>query len=165
MIEIRDNERLRRSYQLVTVLGISLGAMMALYGLGAEVWLRLHPDFAGLAVDGGLQILRPVLYGLALLLLAASGWVRRRLLGEGFSLQVMVQTMVPQERLTAMLRAVLLGFALCEAAALLGLVLFMLSGRRLDLYLLQLPALAWLAIQFPRYQQWQAWYALRSHLR
>jgi hypothetical protein len=45
--------------------------------------------------------------------------------------------------------------ALAEAAAVIGLVLFLLAGRRLDFYLLAGWSLLLQLFHFPRYERWE----------
>lgn len=49
-------------------------------------------------------------------------------------------------------------YALCEAPALFGLVLFFLGRNPSDFHIFQLISLFFFAAYFPRFSQWEEWY-------
>ena len=165
-MELRDNPRLLDSYRTVKLLGSAVGVSVVLYGMVVEFWLWSQPAFRGYVHPSALRYVRPMIITLAVTLLLLAGWVRGRLLGIGNALDVMVtQAMVPQQRALAMMRAAVIGFAMCEGAALLGLLLFLCSGRRWDFYGLAGMTLLALILRFPRFRQWPRWYGSRRNIR
>jgi hypothetical protein len=66
-----------------------------------------------------------------------------------------VQKIVPARSVDNLPQAAVITFTLCEAVALLGLVLFLLSGRSLDFYIFMLISLAFFYRFYPRYDQWE----------
>jgi hypothetical protein len=47
-------------------------------------------------------------------------------------------------------------FALCEAVAIYGLVLFFIAGNSADFYIFMMLLLIYFAVYFPRYSQWES---------
>lgn len=166
MLEVRENERLQNAYRVVALIGGAFALSMLGYALVVEWWARTQPQLLGEDAQALLTWLRPAALVLALGMFAAAILLRRYLLGAGVPLaRGVMQAMVPAERLQTMLRAVLIGFALSEGGAVLGLLLFFLSGDRADFYVLLGASLLMLAWQFPRPRQWQQWYGWRNTLR
>ncbi len=52
-------------------------------------------------------------------------------------------------------QAAVITFALCEAVALLGLVLFLLAGNAMDFYIFMVISLGFFYLFFPKYDQWE----------
>ena len=165
-MDIQENPRLLQNYRMAAMIAAGLAVGILVYAAVVEFMLWSQPGFAGF-IDGNMPAwLRPLLIALAVVLVLSSGWVRGHLLGDGAGLDVMVgQALLPQQRYQVMLRAVIVALVMCEAAALCGLLLFMLSGMRLDFYGLALVALFGMRVRFPAYQQWQMWYARRNSIR
>jgi len=90
---------------------------------------------------------RLALLGLAVAIAVAVPWVRRLVRSQpaGGS--------VAQRLLTA----AVVTSALCEAVGLLGFALFLVAGRRLDLYALAALSLLLLSVYFPRLDDWRIW--------
>jgi hypothetical protein len=51
--------------------------------------------------------------------------------------------------------AAIITFSLCEAVALLGLVLFLLAGNAMDFYTFMFLSLFYFWFFFPKYQDWE----------
>lgn len=165
-MDTKASPRLRQSYRTISLLGGAVAFSIVLYGAVVEFWLWSQPTFHGYVAPAALRYVRPLMISAAVLLLLLSGWVRGRMLGIGSSFEVMVaQAMLPQQRNLAMLRAAVVGFAMCEGAALLGLLLFLCTGRRWDFYGVAAMALLGLVLRFPTYRQWELWYGRRNSIR
>jgi len=54
--------------------------------------------------------------------------------------------------------AAVVTFALCEAPAVFGLVLFLLGRNTSDFYLFLLISLFYFAVYFPKFSTWEEWY-------
>ena len=52
-------------------------------------------------------------------------------------------------------QAAVITFALCEAVALFGLVLFLLAGNAMDFYVFMVISLGFFYLFFPKYAQWE----------
>ena len=165
-MDIQDNPKLLQLYRVVTLIASVLATSVVVYAGVVEFWLWREPGFAGFAAATELAWLRPALISIGVLAVLASGWLRGRLLGDGAGLGAMVsQVMLPQHRYQTMLRAAVVSLALCDFAAVSGLLLFLLSGQRLDFYGLAVVALFGIRVRFPSYHQWQMWYARRNSIR
>ena len=110
-----------------------------------------------------LDLIRVLILLISVGVFFAAGRLRTRMLQPDFA--DMAQVLVPGERVRRMITANIIAFALCDAVALVGLVLFLLGGAREDFYTFLVLALIFLLIRWPRTEQWQAWYAARGRLR
>ena len=66
-----------------------------------------------------------------------------------------VQKIVPARSLDHLPQAAVITFALCEAVAVLGLVLFLLAGNSLDFYIFMAISLLWFYLFYPKYENWE----------
>jgi hypothetical protein len=66
-----------------------------------------------------------------------------------------VQKIVPANSVDHLPQAAVITFALCEAVALLGLVLFLLGGNAMDFYVFMVISLGFFYLFFPKYEQWE----------
>lgn len=165
-MEIMDNSRLQQHYQRAVILAIAMVASLPMYVAVGEIVAAGADGFQGYARELPLQVVRGVAVLFGLFALFVANLVRRQLLEGEASLSMMVtQAMVPQERYASMLKGTVVTLALCDALALLGLVLFLLGGERQDLYAFAAAGLIAAWYHFPRYHHWQRWYAQRSRVR
>jgi hypothetical protein len=110
--------------------------------------------FAGEGFAGGLQPpgLRVALWAVAVFEAGLIGIVRRALLARSRAGGESAQA-------RQLVRAAVVTSALAEVPAILGLVLFMLSGLRGDFYALLALSIALQALYFPRLDGWREWAA------
>jgi F0F1-type ATP synthase membrane subunit c/vacuolar-type H+-ATPase subunit K len=66
-----------------------------------------------------------------------------------------VQKIVLAQSTDNLPQAAVITLALCEAVALLGLVLFLLAGRALDFYIFMVISLGYFYWFFPKYEEWE----------
>jgi hypothetical protein len=66
-----------------------------------------------------------------------------------------VQKILPARSVDNLSQAAVITFALCEAVAILGLVLFLLAGQGLDFYIFMVISLGFFTLFFPKYDQWE----------
>jgi len=59
--------------------------------------------------------------------------------------------------------AAIVTYALCEAPAIFGLVLFFLGRDSSDFHVFLLISLFFFAVHFPRFGQWEEWYRKQGH--
>jgi hypothetical protein len=147
------SEDLRRTYRQTAIVCGAIAASVLVYAVAVEV-LRSQRSPGGVGVDVGL--LRYAFYLIAGVEGLAVPVVRRRIeTGPG----------CPGTVLVRLRTGAMAGAALAEASAVLGLVLFVLAGRRQDFYLLAGWSLVLQLAHFPRYARWEeaARTAARQH--
>jgi hypothetical protein len=66
-----------------------------------------------------------------------------------------VHKIVLAQSLDNLPQAAIITFALCEAVAILGLALFLLSGNSQDFYIFMALSLLFFYLNFPKYDQWE----------
>jgi hypothetical protein len=139
-----DSEDLPRTYRSTAVVCGALMASVVLYSVVVEVLrTRLPPGGVGAGLE--VQFLRLLFFLVASVQGLAIPFVRRTVEAG------------PQARggIVARLRTgALVAAALGEAPAVLGLVLFVLTGRRADFYLLAGWSLLLQLFHFPRRERW-----------
>ena len=131
------------------------GAMMGsvlLYAVAVEVVNFSQAPFSGFAASTMDPMVRYSLWGVALLQIILIGLVRRSLLAKSASA-------APVASVAKLITVAIVTAALAEIPAILGLVLFMVSGLRADFYGLLTLSLALLATWFPRLESWREWAA------
>ena len=72
-----------------------------------------------------------------------------------FGIIKVVQKVLPTRSADNLTQAAVITFALCEAVAVLGLVLFLLAGNALDFYVSMVISLGFFYLFFPKYEQWE----------
>ncbi len=119
----------------------------------AELWLYIDPGFRGLAPHPWIPELRLALLGISFLIAFLIPVLQRRTL-----LSHLAREKSPEKPL---LTSTLIAHALCEVPALLGFVLFLMGGERMDVYLFTAISLVLAYLHFPRYERWKAWWQRR----
>ena len=66
-----------------------------------------------------------------------------------------VQKILPARSVDSLFQAAVITLALCEAVAVLGLGLFLLTGNSLDFYIFMVISLGFFTLFFPKYDQWE----------
>ena len=66
-----------------------------------------------------------------------------------------VQKILPTRSVDNLPQTAIITFALCEAVAVLGLVLFLLAGNPMDFYIFMVISLGFFTLFFPKYDQWE----------
>jgi len=66
-----------------------------------------------------------------------------------------VQKILPARSPDHLPQAAIITFALCESVAVLGLVLFLLTGNFLDFYIFMVISLGFFYLHYPKYEQWE----------
>jgi len=143
--------RLRNLY--VRAFWMSLAMMLMVVLMMALMPMAVSGPAAEISVP--LPLFRYLLYGVALLEIGVMLFLRRFLLGRPAAVKrerEVDEVAVGQSLFTTGL----VTFAIAESLAVYGLVLFLLSGDRRDLYLLGGLALAVMLALFPSYEKWKA---------
>ncbi len=115
----------------------------------AEFVRFLEPSFQGVMPEAPLGTLRPAFLGVSALLALGIPWLQRRALLGGLAGQ--------GDPAGPLVASAIAAYALCELPAILGLVLFLLGGERMDMYGFAAISAALFYLHFPRCERWQAW--------
>jgi hypothetical protein len=134
------------------------GAMMGsvlLYAVAVEVVNLSQAPFSGFAGTALDPMVRYALWGVALVQVMLILVVRRTLLAKSTG----PAAAAPTASIAKLITVAIVTAALAEIPAVLGLVLFMVSGLRADFYALLTLSLLLLATWFPRLESWREWAA------
>jgi len=142
------------------VIGLAMMASLLVYAVIVGVFEKAGGSTAGSALAGTeIEILKFSLMGVSAVLFFFIRFINTRILavGEEQAERPRPPTGVLPEigRLTT---ASVVTYALCEAPAILGLVLFFLGGQASDFHLFLLTSLFFFAVHFPRFSSWEEWY-------
>jgi len=158
-------DKLRSAYRVAVIIGLAMMASLLVYAaivgvLGKEpAGLRSAPALSG----SQLEFIRLVLLGVTAIIFFLIRFVNTRILaaegeqGKKPASRPRQMSGVPPEfgRLTT---AAVVTYALCEAPAIFGLVLFFLSRNSSDFHIFLLISLFYFAIYFPKFSQWEEWH-------
>ena len=138
-----DDQKLKIQYLKTNFIGLGLIASVFLYAGVVEVLKRTMAPFAGVAAfpPAQFQTLKYVFVALAI--------------GNFFLIKFM-QKILGDRSAQQLMVAAIVTFALSEAVAVLGLVLFLLAGQALDFYTFMFLSLFYFWFFLPRYQDWEA---------
>jgi hypothetical protein len=138
-----DPLELKKRYLAVNFIGLALIAAVFLYAGVVEVIKRLLAPFHGFAGLEGpqAQLLKYLFVALAF--------------GQFFLIKA-VQKILAGRGVQFLPQAAVITFALCEAVAVLGLILFLLQGNPMDFYVFMLLSLFYFWLFFPKYRDWEA---------
>jgi hypothetical protein len=158
-------DKLRAAYRVAVIIGLAMMASLLAYAAVVGVLdkdpagLRNAPELSG----SQLETMKFALIGLAVVLFFIIRFVNTLLLkpkGDG--------RMAPDARARQtsgalpefgrLTTAAVVTYALCEAPAIFGLVLFFLGRNSSDFYLFMLISLFYFAVTFPKFSQWEEWY-------
>jgi hypothetical protein len=139
--------QLRQAYRITAIIGGAMLASLAFYALVVEIVKAngLPPGLAG----GDPTVLRYLFFAIALAMLIVGRVVRARVLGAPTGAGD------PQIVAGRLQTATIVSLANCEAVAILGLVLFLLTGSSRDFYLFLVLAALGFILNFPRWSQWE----------
>jgi F0F1-type ATP synthase membrane subunit c/vacuolar-type H+-ATPase subunit K len=137
-----DDQKLKIQYLKTNFIGLGLIASVFLYAGVVEVLKRTMAPFAGIARLAPAQVIT-IKYLFVALAIGNFFLIKfmQKILGARSAQQLMVAAIVT--------------FALSEAVAILGLVLFLLAGQTLDFYTFMFLSLFYFWFFFPRYQDWE----------
>lgn len=133
---------LKARYLAVNFIGLAMIASVFVYAGVVELIKWQWARFAGF---GGLPSATTELLSYIFLAVAAAQYGAIKA----------VQRIVLAKSVDNLPQAAVITFALCESVALLGLVLFLLTGRSLDFYIFMLISLGFFYRFYPRYDQWE----------
>jgi F0F1-type ATP synthase membrane subunit c/vacuolar-type H+-ATPase subunit K len=136
------NIQLKSRYLAVNFIGLAMIAAVFAYAGVVEFIKWQYAPFAGFAK---LPPQTTTLLKYIFLTLAAAQYLVIKA----------VQKIILARSLDNLPQAAIVTFALCETAALLGLVLFLLCGNALDFYVFMVISLGFFYLFFPKYDQWE----------
>lgn len=137
-----QNIPLKSRYLAVNFIGLAMIAAVFIYAGVVEVIKWQWAPFTGFAK---LPPQTAVLLKYIFLVLAAAQFVIIKA----------VQKLMVAQSLDNLPQAAIVTFALCETVAILGLVLFFLTGNGLDFYVFMVISLGYFYLFFPKYEQWE----------
>jgi F0F1-type ATP synthase membrane subunit c/vacuolar-type H+-ATPase subunit K len=137
-----DKDLLKRKYLTINFVGLVIIAAVFIYATLVEIIKRFFAPFTGFVSLTGnfLNIIRFIL-----LVSSVAGYFLIKIIQRKYASR-------PSPNLPL---AAIITFTLCEAVALWGLILFLLSGQALDFYIFMTISLAFFYIFFPRYDHWE----------
>ena len=132
------------------ILYVAVVASLAIYVLVIHIFKAGVKDFGGMLENVEFSLLRYVFFAVGLAQIFLIRFVRETLTKSvnSIDLDVLMNHLQKMAIVTA---------ALCEVPAILGLVLFFLSGNTRDFYVLCAISCGLFALFFPRYTNWEAW--------
>ena len=137
-----DDAQLKLRYLKVNFVGLALIGSVFIYAVVVEVLKRVLAPFPGFAAlnPTQAQMLKYLFIALAF---------------ADFFLIKFIQRILGARTVDQLAQAAIVTFALCEAVALFGLVLFLLAGNAMDFYTFMFLSLFYFWFFFPRYQDWE----------
>lgn len=151
-------DSLRKGHRLAVYMCCAMIASVFIYAGVAEMVAAQNAPFHGYApvpaaVYGKLRL---ILLIIALVDFALIPYIRSRALTSRRRSRAAYASSLP-ESVQRFLAASIVSFALCESIAIYGLVLFLMNGRRPELYLFIAISLAAFVLHFPRFERWREW--------
>ena len=136
------NITLKSRYLAVNFIGLAMIAAVFVYAGVVELIKWQWAPFAGFAQlpPRTVGLLK---YGFLALAAAQYGIIK------------VVQKIMPAKSADNLPQAAIITFALCEAVAVLGLVLFLLAGNAMDFYIFMVISLGFFYLHFPKYEHWE----------
>jgi hypothetical protein len=138
----RSLTTLKARYLVVNFIGLAMIAAVFVYAGVVEVIKWKLAPFAGFAK---LEPHTADLLKYIFLALAAAQ----------FGVIKAIQRILPTRSVENLSTVAIITFALCESVAVLGLVLFLLSGNSMDFYIFMVISLGFFYLFFPKYEQWE----------
>jgi len=144
------SEDLKRIYRTTKIVGFTVMGSIILLAVIVETIKTTLKPFPGFASISNIQTLRLIFYGLAVLQIIL---IR--------VLQPLLYKRAPSgDHKTLLMKlntAALVTYFAAEVPAILGLILFLLSGLSRDFYIFLILSLILELIYFPRAKNWEAW--------
>jgi hypothetical protein len=139
----RSLTTLKARYLAVNFIGLAMIAAVFVYAGVVELIKWQWAPFAGFAK------LDPRTAGFV-------KYVFLALAAAQFGIIKAVEKIMPMRSADNLSQAAVITLALCEAVAILGLVLFLLAGNAVDFYIFMAISLGFFYLFFPKYEQWEA---------
>lgn len=163
-------DKLRAAYRVAVIIGLAFMASLLVYTIIVGLFEKGAIELQGgpTLPDSELETVKFAMLGLSAALFFLIRYVNARIVyasgaqGNMHSPRRRPATGVTPEfgRLTT---AALTTYALCEAPAIFGLVLFFLGRNSSDFHLFLLISLFSFAVHFPKFSQWEEWYRRQGY--
>jgi hypothetical protein len=141
-------EELKKTYKITVIVGASIIASLLIYALIVELIRSEFKPFPGFVTIPEIQVLKYIFYGFVFFEVIAINILRPMLLKER-----------PTDDLNVFIlklnRAAIITYVFCEVPAILGLVLFLLSGLHTDFYIFLFLSLILEILYFPKFKNWE----------
>jgi F0F1-type ATP synthase membrane subunit c/vacuolar-type H+-ATPase subunit K len=140
---------LKQRYLVTNFIGLAMIGSVFIYAVIVEIFKRYYAPFQGFAAlpPKLAEMLTYILLFVALVFYFVIRFLKRK-----------VATQSPQ----FLPQIAILTFALCEAVAVFGLMLFLLTGNSLDFYMFFAVSLLLFYLFFPKYDHWEKIVAAHS---
>jgi hypothetical protein len=138
----RSLTTLKARYLAVNFIGLAMIAAVFVYAGVVELMKWQLAPFAGFAK-------------LAPQTVALLKYVFLALAAVQFGVIKALPKILPTPSVEKLTLTAIITFALCESVAVLGLVLFLLSGQGMDFYIFMVISLVFFTLFFPKYDQWE----------
>ncbi len=145
---------LKEAYRRTAIIGAAMVLSLVGYIAVAVVIRTVASPFRGLAPGVDRTLLRNVLLAVAIAGLGLVPLLRGRLLHDSATTGVPGSAKAA-DLIAALTTSSIVGLALAESIAILGLVLFLLAGQQGDFVLFLGLSLIGFILFFPRYQRWE----------
>lgn len=147
-------DELKKAYRIVVIIGIAIVVSVFAYAVVVEYIKATQKPFKGFAPFPEVEILRYLFFGLAAMQFFLIRFIRGFILSKKDMTAQFTQGK-PSVSIQQLFVSSIITFALCEAVAIYGLVLFFIAGNFIDFYIFLIISLIYFAIYFPRYSQWE----------
>jgi len=147
---------MKKAYQTTTIINSAIMASLVIYVVVVEIMKARFEPFEGLIDNFDFIPLRYALYALAMANLIVIVQIRKVLLKKASFDD-------SRDAIERLRRTSIITSAFCEIPAIMGLILFLLSGLRRDFYLLLVLSFIFVFLFFPRYSNWEEW--VRSNFK
>jgi hypothetical protein len=139
-----SRDELAKTCRTAQVLGAQLVGCLVLYAIVLHLIQQTRAPFSGYAPGLPHNLFRAIFAGLALAGVGLARFLQR---------SILERAAAPVSALLT--TAALVALALCEAIAIYGFVLFLLTGRASDYYLFAALSAVGFALYFPRREAWE----------
>lgn len=146
---------LKRKHQMSVILYVAFIASLAVYAFVIQIFKARFKEFSGISEIIDFPWLRYVFFALGLAQIFLIRFLRE-------ILTKALASVDPEALMNHLQKMAVLTGGLCEVPALLGLVLFFLSGLTKDFYVLCAISGMLFALFFPRFTNWEAWMASKT---
>jgi len=152
MSPMEHSRELKKAFGSARLTGAAFVACLFFYLVLIELVKSRYRPFAGFARLTDVQTLRIVLFAAAVALVVLNRVLNGRLLKKGAGPD-------PATTVRTLYRAAIISLTLAEMPAIIGLVLFFLSGLYKDFYVMLFVSLVLIFMYFPRLKNWEAYLA------
>ena len=151
-------EKLGQYHRMATVIGYGMIGTLLIFAAVVETLKGKNYETRGFLPSSALEILRYLFLGITLVEFFVIRIVKKMILSGGGRMSALSNQGDPLlSKVQKLFTAAIVTFAFCESVGIYGLVLFIIGGSSFDFYLFILLSLAFFAVYFPKYPQWEEW--------